>query len=175
MEMVAWLAGEEHSDEPKCSCPVLAAFVRALNDALPDDGLRTRILRPLVPRLINTRADAKVELARGLAIADATVRHFLPMMLRASGQPALAASLSELAPIDSRAAAAAAANVLADLAPLEHPLRWMLQRAGEDAMPARFVSAAIRFVRDQGSPVLFAACAELADRLARARRSAVGA
>ena len=30
MEMVAWLAGEAHSDEPECACPVLAAMVRAL-------------------------------------------------------------------------------------------------------------------------------------------------
>lgn len=175
MEMVAWLAGEPHSDEPTCACPVLTSFVRALNDALPDDGLRTRLLRPLVPRLVNSRRDPGSELARGLAIADAAVRHFLPTMLRASGRPALAASLSQLAPIESRAAAAHAAVVLADLAPGEHALRWLLQRAGEGMAPARFVPAAIRFVREQGSPVLFAACADLADQLARGRRAAVGA
>jgi hypothetical protein len=174
MEMVAWLAGEAHSDQPDCACPVLTAFVRALNDALPDDGLRTRLLRPLVPRLVNSRANASTELARGLAIGDAMVRHFLPMMLRAVGRASVAASLSELAPIDSRAAAASASRVIADLVPAEHALRWMLQRAGDGMAPANFVTAAIRYVREQGSPVLFAACADLADRLARPKAAAVG-
>jgi len=45
MEMVAWLAGEAHSDEPRCACPVLGALVRASNDAMTD-AQRDRFLRP---------------------------------------------------------------------------------------------------------------------------------
>ena len=37
MEAVAWLAGYSHTDHPICTCPVLAAYVRMLNDDMPDD------------------------------------------------------------------------------------------------------------------------------------------
>ena len=47
MEMVSWLAGEAHSDEPRCTCPVLAALVRACNDAM-GDAARNLHLQPLV-------------------------------------------------------------------------------------------------------------------------------
>jgi hypothetical protein len=76
MEMVAWLAGEPHSDCPDCASPVLAAVVRAVNDRLPDDGAREWLLRPLVPRLVNSRADAGAERARALAIVDFVLRRF---------------------------------------------------------------------------------------------------
>lgn len=36
LELVAWLAGEEHSDHPACVSPVVAHFVRAWNDHLSD-------------------------------------------------------------------------------------------------------------------------------------------
>ena len=68
MEMVAWLAGEAHSDEPRCACPVIASYVRALNDLLPDDGARTRLLRPLVPKFVNTRGNAQDERRRGFVV-----------------------------------------------------------------------------------------------------------
>src|SRR5690606_8813913 len=37
MELVAWIAGEPHSDAPRCACPVLTAFVTHLNDTLDDE------------------------------------------------------------------------------------------------------------------------------------------
>ena len=37
MEFVAYLAGEPHSDQPKCVSPVLRRYCIALNDRLPDD------------------------------------------------------------------------------------------------------------------------------------------
>src|SRR5579884_3524199 len=55
MELVSYLAGEPFSDHPQCVCPVLGAFVRSWNDALPDDE-RDALLKPLLPRLIGTRA-----------------------------------------------------------------------------------------------------------------------
>ena len=72
MEMVAWLAGEEHSDEPVCACPVVAALVRASNDAMTDDA-RNRYLRPLVPQLVNSRGSAADERVRGLLAIDRLV------------------------------------------------------------------------------------------------------
>jgi hypothetical protein len=37
MELASLLAGEAFSDHPKSVCPVIAAFLRGYNDALPDD------------------------------------------------------------------------------------------------------------------------------------------
>lgn len=37
MEAAAYLAGEPHSDHPKCVSPVIATFLRNWNDGLPDD------------------------------------------------------------------------------------------------------------------------------------------
>ncbi|MEZ5421018.1 MAG: hypothetical protein R2708_27265, partial [Vicinamibacterales bacterium] len=63
MEAVAFVAGEPWSDHPACACPVIGAFLRAWNDGLPDDE-RDRLLRPLIPRLINTRSTRAVEQRR---------------------------------------------------------------------------------------------------------------
>ena len=37
MEAVAYVAGDEWSDHPACACPVISAFLRSWNDALPDE------------------------------------------------------------------------------------------------------------------------------------------
>ncbi len=73
MEAVAWLAGEPHSDRPACACPVIGAFMIAWNDALPDDETRTRLLKPLLPLLVGSRAAARdaVWAAAGDAARDA--------------------------------------------------------------------------------------------------------
>jgi hypothetical protein len=64
LEAVAWLAGEPHSDHPQCACPVIGAFLRSWNDSLPDEAVRTALLRPLLPLLIGTRSTRAVELTR---------------------------------------------------------------------------------------------------------------
>ena len=52
MEAVAWLEGLPHSDHPACTCPVIAAYVRELNDRLP--GAQRQRLIPYLPRLVGT-------------------------------------------------------------------------------------------------------------------------
>lgn len=52
MEWVAYLAGEEHSDQPVCVSPMLRKFCISLNDVLPDEP-RQR-LRPYLARTIGT-------------------------------------------------------------------------------------------------------------------------
>ena len=52
MEMVSFLAGEDWSDRPACTHPVLAEMARSVNDRLPDDE-RQKIL-PLMGRLFGT-------------------------------------------------------------------------------------------------------------------------
>ena len=70
MEAVAWLAGEPHSDAPECASPVIAAFLRSWNDNLPTDEDRQRLLRPLLPLVIGTRADNATELWRPYMALD---------------------------------------------------------------------------------------------------------
>ena len=56
MEMLAWVAREQHSDHPQCACPVIAAFLRTWNDGLRSDAERDRLLKPLIPRLLDSRS-----------------------------------------------------------------------------------------------------------------------
>jgi hypothetical protein len=109
LELVAWLAGEPHSDHPECACPVIAAMVRRLNDRIPDDATRTRVLRPLLPLALNTAAGPKVTLVRVYIAADYACREAAPLALEARGRRALAVRLRALDPIVDRKAAAAAA------------------------------------------------------------------
>jgi hypothetical protein len=60
MEAVAWLAGEPHSDTPQCACPVIGAFMRSWNDAIPDDAHRTALLKPLLPLLVGSKSTPAV-------------------------------------------------------------------------------------------------------------------
>ncbi len=53
MSLVAFLAGEGHSDSPGCASPVVQAFAVAVNDHMPH-AARQR-LKPFAPRIIGTR------------------------------------------------------------------------------------------------------------------------
>lgn len=56
MEMVSYLAGEEWSDSPACTHPVLASMARVVNDRLADSE-RHRLV-PLMGRLFGTAEPA---------------------------------------------------------------------------------------------------------------------
>ena len=81
MEALAWIAGEPHSDHPRCACPVIGAFMRSWNDSLPDDETRTRILRPLLPLLVGSRSTKAVELQRSYLAVDWLARDCAPAWL----------------------------------------------------------------------------------------------
>lgn len=83
MEAVAYVAGEEWSDHPKCACPVISAFLRAWNDDLPDDDTRTRLLLPLVPKLAGSVSS--IELKRSRMVIDWLARVFAPAWLELAG------------------------------------------------------------------------------------------
>jgi hypothetical protein len=53
MSLVARLAGEGHTDRPRCASPLLGAFVIPVNDRMPDDA-RQR-LKPFALRIMGTR------------------------------------------------------------------------------------------------------------------------
>src|SRR5579885_1976853 len=83
LEAAAWMAGEEHSDAPKCVCPVLAAFGRSLNDAMGDEARQSLI--PLIPKLLNTRGAQELRFRRAEFLARSAVCEFLPIALEVAG------------------------------------------------------------------------------------------
>jgi len=93
MELVAWMAGEKHTDRPVCVSPVLAAFLRRWNDDLDDEG-RQR-LKPFLPRTIGTASDGHDEL-RGWLLTDWMVRVHTPAWLELAGVTEPAAALRAL-------------------------------------------------------------------------------
>lgn len=52
MEYISLLAGEDWSDEPTCTHPLLSSMARAVNDRLCHD--HRQLLIPLIPRLMGT-------------------------------------------------------------------------------------------------------------------------
>jgi hypothetical protein len=96
MEWVSHLAGETHSDQPRCVSPVLRAVCIALNDGL-EDGPR-QALRPYLARTIGTSDDG-LDPARAWMALDWLIREYAPCWLDAAQLPALAIALRELAPV----------------------------------------------------------------------------
>jgi pyruvate/2-oxoglutarate dehydrogenase complex dihydrolipoamide acyltransferase (E2) component len=114
MEVVAWLAGEPHSDHPICACPVVSAFVRCLNDQMPTSE-RQR-LKPYLTRLVNSVGSTAVRRRRTFLAVDFAVREAAVLGLWARGRTADADRLAALAPIVDQATASAAAAAYADAA-----------------------------------------------------------
>ena len=86
MEAVAWLAGEEHSDAPLCACSVLTSFVIRLNDRWHEAD--RQLLKPYLPRLLNTRDGKSFARAKVLAYKAAAV--FAPIAAEIAGRKDLA-------------------------------------------------------------------------------------
>jgi hypothetical protein len=104
MEAVAFVAGEKWSDTPECACPVISAFLRSWNDALPTDADRDRLLRPLIPKMVNTRHPEREE-RRAMLAADWLIRVHTPAWLRLAGLTAEADALADLPEITGMAQA----------------------------------------------------------------------
>lgn len=172
MEMVAWLAGEAHTDEPLCACPVIAAFVRAINDALPDDAGRDHYLRRLVPKLVNTARSRSVEGRRGFLVADTVTRTLVPLHLETLGLRLETLLLRALPPVTDADTARIAARALEIWAPDAAAARWLLQRAAEGVAPARFVAAAVHVVKQSRVPSGFGRLVGLASVMATLGRKA---
>lgn len=174
MEMVAWLAGEPHSDEPRCACPVLAALVRAINDSLSDEA-RNRYLRPLVPQLVNTRGSAADERRRGQVLLDGLVRELVPAWLRRHRRHDEAQLLAALPPVRGQDTLLAAHRAVAHYARDLHAAVWVLQRAVEGVAPARFVAGAVQVARALNDVATWTLVRDLVVRMVEAPRAADGA
>ena len=152
LEAVAWFAGLAHSDQPECTDPVVAAYARALNDALPDEQ-RARLI-PYIPRLAGT-ADGRPPEKRALIAVDRAVRVLAPLALRAAGLTDEAVKLESLPVIDSADRAARAA--------------WAARAA------ARAAASAAREAREAASAAAKAAWATSATSATWAARAAAKA
>ena len=171
MELAAWLAGEAHSDGPQCTCDVIAAYVRALNDFLPSDAARHEYLRPLVPRLVGTSGRADLRAVRGFALADATARVFAPMALHNARAEDAASQMQRLHPVVDGATAAIAAQTLNSVADAStaHAAQWLLHRAADGCDPVIWAAAAARAARETRDPQVWPRAVALLERLLTAR------
>jgi hypothetical protein len=106
MEAVAFVAGEPHSDSPRCASPKLAAIGRSLNDRYTDD--ERQLLAPLIPRLVGTRTTLEHDRKRSCLMIDASIRGIAPMGLDAVGWSDLGDKLRAIAPVVDTASARAA-------------------------------------------------------------------
>jgi hypothetical protein len=62
MELASMLASEPFSDHPRSVCPVVAAFLRAYNDGLPDD--RRQDLYEYAAKVVGTAGGRRLSRAR---------------------------------------------------------------------------------------------------------------
>jgi len=168
MEMVAWLAGEAHSDEPECACPVLASLVRACNDAMSDPA-RNRYLRPLVPQLVQTRADAAVEHRRGIAAIDCLVRRLLPRWLDQHHRFEEARLLRHMAPIKSLSHVRAATRAITTYAGDHRATQWVLDRALDGTAAERYVPGVVHLARALNDSAAWVEMVTLAEQMAAIR------
>ena len=91
METVAWLAGEDHTDAPRCASPVLARYTIRLNDRWTDE--QRQALVPYLPRMVGTGGDGQ-DAAREAIARQALVTDLLPAWLRLAGMDAEADALA---------------------------------------------------------------------------------
>jgi hypothetical protein len=142
MEMVAWFAGEEHSDRPACACPILGGYGITLNDAMPDE-MRDRLLKPLVPLIAGTRGTPTDELARAKFLALWGVNKLAPIYLRAYGEFLRPADKAVLDALASQCEAARSDAELQEIARAD-----LAARAARAALAARAARAALAALAD---------------------------
>ncbi|GHF17220.1 hypothetical protein [Pseudolysinimonas yzui] len=119
MEFASYLAGEQWSDSPQCTDPLLAHLARAVNDQL-SDARRDEIARD-IPRVIGLRGDHRV-FAPVIAVRAAAAA--LPVA-SAGRQKALAGALLALPgllPADAASRVQHTARLALDAAP--HAEQW---------------------------------------------------
>lgn len=124
LEAAAWFAGEEHSDAPACVSPVLGAYGRSLNDALPDD-MRQELV-PLVPLMAGTAGDGRDEERSFLAL-DWLIRTYLPAWLEVAGlrdEAAAVRGLSRIVDMESAGVAGPVVRSVRDAARAARGAAW---------------------------------------------------
>lgn len=165
MEVVAWFAGEPHSDAPRCVSPYLRDFGIRLNDRANDER-RQQLLR-FVPMVTGTAGDGLDEQRRWLA-ADTVIRTLMPKWLDRAGLTDQASELRALDPITDRArydAAIPARRAAYDAAWAARRERWnRIREAVRTAVTERAVAAADAAADAVAAAVAVAVAVELAAR-----------
>lgn len=134
MEAAAWLAGEPHSDQPRCTTEVIAAYVRHLNDHMPDD-IRPRLIAYL-PRIIGIPEDDH-DYLRNEVFARHAVQVFAPAALRREGYESYARSLERQHRFRKASyIATIMVSRFGDTGSDMTPIQWAVYRAGEAARTA---------------------------------------
>jgi hypothetical protein len=111
LEAAAWLAREDHTDHPECVSPIIASLVRSWNDSL-NDADRNSLLKPLVPKLINTVGGKTLEDRRAWMIVDWLARECAPAWLRLAKLNIEADALASCAELNSADRAESAMRAL---------------------------------------------------------------
>ena len=161
MEAAAYIAGEVHSDKPKCVSPVIRAFMMTWNDGLPSDAERDRLLKPLLPLVLHTWTTSADEDARVWMATDWLVRVYTPAWLDLAGLTSHAKALRELAPYTCVEIAVAAQGVLVAAGDAARAVAWAVAWAAARAA----TRAAARAALAPTVTMLQASAAELVQRM----------
>jgi hypothetical protein len=110
MELVAWIAHEEHSDHPQCASPVIGGFLRTWNDDMNDHD--RQLLRPYLGRIVGTRGTSEQEAERCWMALDWYCRASVPAWLRSAGLTVEAEAVEATNPVLDGTSASVAYGVL---------------------------------------------------------------
>lgn len=145
MEAACFVAGLPLTDSPSCTCPVIASFLRSLNDSLPNDSERDRLLKPLIAEIIGTKSTQAIEERRSYMALDWLIRVHTPAWLdRVESLKSFAADLrnhEEIADLAGATAAWAAARAAAGAAARAAALDAALDAAWDAARDAARAAA----------------------------------
>jgi hypothetical protein len=174
MEIVSWLAGEKHSDSPRCTCPVIASLVRGLNDRMgagkAGDKLRDEILKPLLPKLLGTRGSRQLMVRRAYLAANAAVHEYAPAALEARKRPDLAKRLREAPEIVDRESALKARDIAREVRAAYAAAAASAAYAAAAASAAYAAAASAAYAADAASDAAADAASDAAYAAAGAAR-----
>ena len=90
-------SGENWTDQPDCVCPTIRRMCISVNDQLPSDDSRSRVIGPYLFEPVGTATnDPQVIEARRWHLVDAAVRRFAPAAMDFAKLPEWAAKLRAL-------------------------------------------------------------------------------
>jgi len=93
MSAAAYYAGEQWTDHPACVDPVIVPLCQRLNDLLPSNAERDRVIGPHLLTPLGTNQGHELSMRRAFMCAGRAVRVFAPLALDAAGWHAAAFKL----------------------------------------------------------------------------------
>lgn len=165
MEVVAWLAGQGHTDAPSCASPVLRRVTISLNDNW--DQAQRQKLAPFLPRMVGTADDGLDERRSYLAL-DWLIRTHTATWLDLAGMTGEAQELRSLRRIMDPVSAQSAGPLVRAAADKAREKRDVAWDAARDAAWAAAGDAARDAAWDALKPTvetLQASALDLLDRM----------